>query len=112
LNNETPANRLSWSFRGEAQDSTWLYRIDVNAASDWLRSRANHEARLTGPLPDESGAIDTAAVDIMPSLRGTARAESQRQGHPGKNASRTPRARQGERGMSYWSPNVSRDIIS
>ena len=35
------------SFRGEAQGSTWLYRIAVNVASDWLRSRAVHEYKLT-----------------------------------------------------------------
>jgi RNA polymerase sigma-70 factor (ECF subfamily) len=54
------------SFRGEAQPSTWLYRIAANVASDWLRSRSPHEAKLTVGLreaPDhetrEAGA-DTA----------------------------------------------------
>ena len=28
------------SFRGDARSSTWLYRIAVNEASDWLRSRS------------------------------------------------------------------------
>jgi RNA polymerase sigma-70 factor, ECF subfamily len=54
------------SFRGEAQTSTWLYRIAVNVASDWLRSRAMHEAKLTVPLPDaanENGAL-LGALDI------------------------------------------------
>jgi RNA polymerase sigma-70 factor (ECF subfamily) len=45
-------------FRGEAQGSTWLYRIAVNVASDWLRSRAAHEAKVTVHIPeapDEEG---------------------------------------------------------
>jgi RNA polymerase sigma-70 factor (ECF subfamily) len=42
------------AFRGEAEASTWLYRIAVNVASDWLRSRPAHEAKLTVPLPDQS----------------------------------------------------------
>jgi RNA polymerase sigma-70 factor (ECF subfamily) len=41
-------------FHGEAQTSTWLYRIAVNAASDWLRSRSMQEANLTVLLPDGS----------------------------------------------------------
>src|SRR5271166_4192471 len=40
------------TFRNEAQTSTWLYRIAVNVASDWLRSRSTHEAKVTVPLPD------------------------------------------------------------
>ena len=43
------------SFRGEAQGSTWLYRIAVNVASDWLRSRAVHEDKLTVSLHNTSG---------------------------------------------------------
>ncbi len=39
-------------FRGEAQTSTWLRRIAANVASDWLRSRPAHEAKLKVPLPD------------------------------------------------------------
>jgi RNA polymerase sigma-70 factor (ECF subfamily) len=42
------------TFRNEAQTSTWLHRIAVNVASDWLRSRSTHEAKLTLPLPDAS----------------------------------------------------------
>jgi RNA polymerase sigma-70 factor, ECF subfamily len=41
-------------FRGEAQISTWLHRIAANVASDWLRGRTVHEAKLTVPLPDAS----------------------------------------------------------
>jgi RNA polymerase sigma-70 factor (ECF subfamily) len=36
---------------GDAQASTWLYRIAVNVASDWLRSRTAHEAKATVHLP-------------------------------------------------------------
>ena len=39
-------------FRGDAEASTWLYRIAANTASDWLRSRSAHEAKLTVHLPD------------------------------------------------------------
>jgi RNA polymerase sigma-70 factor, ECF subfamily len=59
-------------FRGDAQTSTWLYRIAANAASDWLRSRASREARLTLSLPDTSNdeapsATLDVAVDEQPS---------------------------------------------
>jgi RNA polymerase sigma-70 factor, ECF subfamily len=58
-------------FRGDAQPSTWLYRIAANVASDWLRSRAAHEARLTRPLPEESageaGQPAAAVADPQPS---------------------------------------------
>lgn len=39
-------------FRGDAQVSTWLYRIAANVASDWLRSRSTLEAKATIQLPD------------------------------------------------------------
>ncbi|MFZ0623146.1 MAG: RNA polymerase sigma factor [Pseudolabrys sp.] len=42
------------TFHGEAQTSTWLYRIAINVASDWLRGRSTQEAKLTVPLPDGS----------------------------------------------------------
>jgi RNA polymerase sigma-70 factor, ECF subfamily len=35
------------SFRGQAQRSTWLYRIAANVGSDWLHSRAAREAKVT-----------------------------------------------------------------
>jgi len=51
------------TFRGTAEVSTWLHRIAVNVASDWLRSRANREAKLTVPLPDAANdETHTAAV--------------------------------------------------
>jgi RNA polymerase sigma-70 factor (ECF subfamily) len=40
------------TFRGEAQVSTWLHRIALNVASDWLRSRSAHDAKVTVQLPD------------------------------------------------------------
>lgn len=39
------------SFRGDAQPSTWLYRIAGHVASDWLRSRPGQEAKVTVQLP-------------------------------------------------------------
>jgi len=61
------------TFRGDAEISTWLYRIAANVASDWLRSRSTTEAALTIPLPDVSdddartAAIRSADVDSRPS---------------------------------------------
>jgi RNA polymerase sigma-70 factor (ECF subfamily) len=55
-------------FRGEAQASTWLYRIAANVASDWLRSRATQQAKLTVQLPDgDDGreSADAALFDIQ-----------------------------------------------
>src|ERR1039457_6199096 len=40
------ATRALPEFRGDAQASTWLYRIAVNVASDWLRGRVAHEAKV------------------------------------------------------------------
>jgi RNA polymerase sigma-70 factor (ECF subfamily) len=57
-------------FRGEAQTSTWLYRIAANVASDWLRSRARRDMTLTVSLPDEGvrpAVLGTAEVDEQPS---------------------------------------------
>lgn len=61
------------NFRGEADQSTWLHRLAVNAALDWLRSRPAREAKLTVPLPDDAaedrtGALTkAAAIDSPPS---------------------------------------------
>jgi RNA polymerase sigma-70 factor (ECF subfamily) len=61
------------SFRGDAETSTWLYRIASNVASDWLRSRSAHEAKLTVQLPEASdddgrtAVIGAADVDSHPS---------------------------------------------
>jgi RNA polymerase sigma-70 factor (ECF subfamily) len=61
------ATRALPQFRGEAQASTWLYRIAVNTASDWLRSRSAREAKLTVHLPEvpvEATSQDSAAVTL------------------------------------------------
>ena len=42
------------TFRGEADAASWLHRIAVNTALDWMRSRQAHEAQLTLPLPEDS----------------------------------------------------------
>ncbi|HXP31598.1 MAG TPA: RNA polymerase sigma factor [Stellaceae bacterium] len=66
------ANALP-TFRGDGQISTWLYRIAVNVAADWLCSRSTHDAKLTVPLPDESdedvraAAIGAVDIDSQPS---------------------------------------------
>lgn len=55
------------TFRGKAEVSTWLYRLAVNVALDWLRSRPAREAKLTVAFPetsteDKTGALTKAAV--------------------------------------------------
>jgi RNA polymerase sigma-70 factor, ECF subfamily len=40
------------TFRGDAQSSTWLYRIALHVASDWLRGRSAYEAKVTVQLPE------------------------------------------------------------
>jgi len=59
-------------FRGEAEISTWLHRLAVNAALDWLRSRGTNEAKLNVPLPDatheEATRALASAVAIDPPL--------------------------------------------
>ena len=52
-------------FRGDAQASTWLYRIAANVAADWLRSRPAREAQLTVHLPE---ALDGATGDACASV--------------------------------------------
>jgi RNA polymerase sigma-70 factor (ECF subfamily) len=49
------AHRAAGRFRGEAQVTTWLHRIVVNACLDRLRRR---QARAQGPLPDERDTPD------------------------------------------------------
>jgi RNA polymerase sigma-70 factor, ECF subfamily len=64
------ASKALPKFRGEAEAATWLYRIAVNAASDWLRSRSAHEAKLTVTLPEtagEGGVEGMAAISRPPS---------------------------------------------
>jgi RNA polymerase sigma-70 factor (ECF subfamily) len=52
-------------FRGQAQPSTWLYRIAANVGSDWLRSRAAQQAKVTVGL---SGAEDRDTTEACTSL--------------------------------------------
>jgi RNA polymerase sigma-70 factor (ECF subfamily) len=50
------------NFRGDAEVSTWLHRLAVNVALDWLRSRLVHDAKLTVPLPERSADDKTGAL--------------------------------------------------
>ena len=50
------------NFRGDADVSTWLHRLAVNVALDWLRSRLAHETKLTVPLADASAEDGTGGV--------------------------------------------------
>ena len=67
------ASRALPQFRGDAQPSTWLYRIAVNVASDWLRSRSAREAKLTVQLPEalddptSQASANVALADIQSS---------------------------------------------
>ena len=67
------AFRRADSFRGEAQVTTWLHRIVVNACLDQLRRR---RARLTESLPDDVdttlalGQPETADPVVAGELRG------------------------------------------
>jgi RNA polymerase sigma-70 factor, ECF subfamily len=60
-------------FRGDAQASTWLYRIAANIASDCLRSRSAREANLTVHLPEvadgatSDGSASVAVLDTQSS---------------------------------------------
>jgi RNA polymerase sigma-70 factor (ECF subfamily) len=59
------ATRALPQFRGDAQASTWLYRIAANVAFDWLRSRSAREAKLTVHLPE---ALDDATSQASASV--------------------------------------------
>ena len=52
-------------FRGDAEAATWLRRIAINVALDWLRSRPTHEAALSVPL-DLADAESVAATVERP----------------------------------------------
>src|SRR5476651_2099304 len=59
------ATRALPQFRGDAQASTWLYRIAANTASDWLRSRSAREANLTVHLPEVAdGATSQGSASV------------------------------------------------
>jgi len=55
------------AFRGDADVSTWLHRIAVNVALDWLRSRTAHEATmnvsLDGPTAEDYANANVAIVN-------------------------------------------------
>lgn len=55
-------------FRGDAQFSTWMYRITANCASTYLGRRSRHRH---DPLPDAADVIDLRA-DADPELRSDA----------------------------------------
>jgi RNA polymerase sigma-70 factor (ECF subfamily) len=61
----TKAAQALPSFRGEADAATWIHRIAVNVALDWLRSRSGNEAKMTVPLPDRWDE-DTAIGATLP----------------------------------------------
>jgi RNA polymerase sigma-70 factor (ECF subfamily) len=52
-------------FRGDAQFSTWLYRIAVNTAIKYRSRRANDQAASV-PLEDIAGGVDALAEDANP----------------------------------------------
>lgn len=46
-------------FRGQARESTWIYRVCLNTALAWQRDRRRREARVTNPgdaLPEPAAA--------------------------------------------------------
>jgi RNA polymerase sigma-70 factor (ECF subfamily) len=58
------------NFRGDAELSTWLYRIALHVASDWLRGRHAYQRRVTVRLPEsEDGKLSVlgAGVEDQPS---------------------------------------------
>src|SRR5690349_5666406 len=51
-------------FRGDAEVSTWLHRIALHVASDWLRGRQAHERMVTVRLPEsEDGKLSVVGAD-------------------------------------------------
>lgn len=69
------AFRRAETFRGDAQVSTWLHRIVVNACLDRLRRRKSHP---TTPLPDEDdhrAVLADDAPDHDPAERSARRAD-------------------------------------
>ncbi len=63
-------------FKGDAQFSTWLYRITWNLCADWLR-RNRKRGRMTVPM-DKAGDLADRRVDIEEGLVTAAEGESVR----------------------------------
>ncbi len=55
------AFRRADSFRGDAQVSTWLHRIVVNACLDRLR---RHKTRITEPMPEDEDRLGALAAAL------------------------------------------------
>jgi len=62
-------------FRGEAQVSTWLYRIVMNVAIDWMRSRSTRDAGLTVRLSDDADEQRNESTSATPSIASQATPE-------------------------------------
>ena len=58
-------------FRGDAQFTTWLYRITANCSANLLAKRARHR---TEPMPEEDQVVDLRA-ESDPGVRAEAEAE-------------------------------------
>jgi len=72
------ALRALRSFRGDAQLSTWIHRVAVNASLDVLRKRTRrqgrsieeaHERPSTDPGPDEEAARASRAAEVHGALQ-------------------------------------------
>ena len=76
------AYRRAGSFRGEAQVTTWLHRVVVNACLDRLRAA---KVRRADALPDDldehagRGALATATGDVVDPADTSVRAEQRRE---------------------------------
>ena len=95
------AYRRAGSFRGEAQVTTWLHRVVVNACLDRIRAA---KVRRAEALPDDldehagRGALATATGDVVDPADTSVRAEQRRAGarrpaDAAGGAARRPRAR-------------------
>ena len=56
------------NFRGEAQESTWLYRIAINVAADWMRSRSARDAKLTDTFSDDADELSGDSASAAPCI--------------------------------------------
>ena len=86
------AFRRADSFRGEAQVTTWLHRIVVNACLDRLRKQQRRQAEQ--PLPADPDRAVELVAESAPDPAGAARAARRPGGGPGA-AQRRPARRAG-----------------